>query len=62
VEVLGDRADGGDEVEGWGLGKGEGFKAGIVSVGDVSFKSRFLGVHPGSMDVGCEDAENVEVI
>ena len=37
VEFLGGGADGGDEVGGWGLGEREGFKAGVVSVGNISF-------------------------
>ena len=62
MEFLGSGADLFDEVWIGGLGKGEGFKASVVSVGNISFQGRFLGVHPGAMKVGCKDAENVEII
>jgi len=62
VEILGDRSNRGDEFRMWGLRKGEGFKTGVVSVGNVCFERRFLGVHPGAVNIGCEYAKNVEVI
>ena len=49
VEFLGGGADGGDEVGGWFLGEGEGFKTGRVSVTSSIFKGRTLSFYPKSM-------------
>ena len=62
VEFLGCGTNGSDELGGWGLGEREGFKTGVVSVGNICFKRGFLGVHPGSMRIGCENTKNIEVI
>ena len=51
VEFLGGGTDIGDELEGWGLGEGEGFKAGVVSVASIALQRRTLNFYPRSMGI-----------